>query len=184
MNKNSQGFTLIELLLVVALMAISVGITGDILISLIRSYNKSNVLNEIEQNANFVSQKLIKELRNADRIDEIDSTPGLMLNEVATQITFTNNSGEIIIYVVDTAPPDDGVMKMSVDGTESPLTVNEPPSGVSITCITGNECFKLLSISPQVVQIGISIKQAGNPSNLVFTGDITIEDTVVVRETY
>ena len=67
MNKknNQKGFTLIEMLLVVLLLALTVGLTIDMLLSLIRSNTKTQVINEIEQQANFVTLKLEKELRDA-----------------------------------------------------------------------------------------------------------------------
>ena len=64
----TKGFTLIELLLVVGLLALTVGITSDILLSIVRTYNKTQVTNEIEQQANFVSLKLEKEIRNAQTV--------------------------------------------------------------------------------------------------------------------
>ena len=58
-NMNAKkGYTLIELMLVIALLALTAGVTGDIIISLVRSYSKTQVANEIEQNAGFVSLKL------------------------------------------------------------------------------------------------------------------------------
>ena len=63
--KNKAGFTLVEMVLVVGLLAISFGVTSDILISLVRSQTKSRVMNGIEQQANFVSLSIEKELRNA-----------------------------------------------------------------------------------------------------------------------
>ena len=103
-DQNAQnGFTLIELLLVVGLLALSVGITSDILISLVRSYSKSQVINEIEQNANFVSQKLEKELRNAANIDAIDTDTTLNDLPGGSSITFTDRKGDQIVYRLNTS---------------------------------------------------------------------------------
>jgi len=41
------------------------GLTSDMLISLLRSNTKTQVINEIEQQANFVSLKIEKELRDS-----------------------------------------------------------------------------------------------------------------------
>ncbi len=187
LKRKQNGFTLVELLLVVALTALTVGVTGDILVSLIRSFSKSQVLNEIEQNANFVSQKLTKELRNATQVRRLDpagASPPLV-GDSFNEIEFTDNSGSNnIIYKVGA----DGVMtRDSGDGNlDQPLTVNTPPTGVTVSCIAPNACFTLIEDAPQVIQISLSIEQAdaGSPTSKIFKGEITIEDTIVVRDTY
>lgn len=182
-STRNSGFTLIELLLVVALMSIAVGVTGDILVSLIRSYNKTQVLNEIEQNANFVFQKLSKELRNATqivRLDPIGASPpnaGDSFNE----IEFLDKNGNSIIYKVTAG----GVITRDIGGGDQALTINSPPNGVTASCIGGGtDCFTLISSTPQVVEISVVIEQAGSPLQRVFQGEITIEDTIVIRDTY
>ena len=181
-NTNRQrGFTLIELLLVIALMAIAVGVTSDILVTLIRSFNKGQVLNEIEQSANFVSQKMGKELRNANEItalDPADPTP-MQVGDVGTEITFLDSQGASINYSIAS-----GVINRDAGTGATPLTSNAPPTGVSVSCIVSNECFKLLETNPQVIQIGIAMSQATGTGSVVFEGDVTIEDTIVIRDTY
>ena len=51
---KQKGFTLVELLIVVSIIIIVVGVTGDIILSLVRSYSKTQITNEIEQNAKNV----------------------------------------------------------------------------------------------------------------------------------
>ncbi len=181
---KQKGFTLIELLLVIALMSIAVGVTGDILVSLIRSYNKSNVLNEIEQNANFVSQKLGKELRNATQVVSLDpvgaSPPNL--GDAFNEIEMLDRNGTAITYKVTVG----GVITRKVGaGADENLTINSPPNGVKASCIGGaTNCFTLIGTSPQVVKISIRIEQSGSPTSKVFQGNIDIEDTIVIRDTY
>jgi len=181
MKKN--GFTLIELLLVVALTALAVGVTGDILVSLIRGYNKTNVINEIEQNANFISQKMNKEIRNAVQITQLDSagTSPPTQGESGNEVTFIDRDGISINYTV----ANDVITRnydVSGGGTDEALNINNPPNGVKVSCPTA--CFTLLEDNPQVLQISIMIEQAGDPSTVVFKGDIMLEDTVVIRDTY
>ena len=75
------GFTLVELLIVVALVIISAGVTSDIILTLIRSYNKTRISNEIEQNGNFVILRLERELRDASNVDTTQSS--------STKLVFT-----------------------------------------------------------------------------------------------
>jgi len=187
LKKKQNGFTLVELLLVVALMALAVGVTGDILISLIRSFSKSTVLNEIEQNANFVSQKLTKELRNATQVvrldDDVAALP-LSVGDTFNEIEFIDNSGSNnIIYKV---VADGRITRDSGDGSgDQDLTVNTTTTGVTVSCIGGGDaCFTLIGDAPQVIQISLSIEQAGTPGSKIFEGEITIEDTIVIRDTY
>jgi len=177
---KNKGFTLIELLLVVALTSLAVGVTGDILVSLIRGYNKTNVINEIEQNANFISQKINKELRNAAQITQLDPTgdsPPLQ-GETGNEVTFVDRDGITINYKVE-----NDVMTRNYDGGgDEALNINNPPNGVTISCDT--PCFTLLEDNPQVLEISIKVEQAGSPSTVVFQGDIMLEDTIVIRDTY
>jgi prepilin-type N-terminal cleavage/methylation domain-containing protein len=179
MKKN--GFTLVELLLVVALTALAVGVTGDILVSLIRGYNKTNVINEIEQNANFISQKMNKEIRNAVEIVQLDTagTSPPTQGETSTEVTFVDRDGITINYTI----ANDIITRNYDSGGDEPLNINLPPNGVKVSC-PGGVCFTLLEDNPQVLQISIMIEQAGDPSTVVFQGDIMIEDTVVIRDTY
>jgi len=176
--KKNYGFTLVELLLVVALTSLAVGVTGDILVSLIRGFNKSNVITEIEQNANFVSQKLNKELRNAAQVTDLGGIAPPLQGTTGDTISLVDRDGFDITYSIA-----NGILFRDYDGGgNDPLTANDPPRGVTVTCPTS--CFTLLEDQPQVVQISIQIEQAGTPSTVVFKGEINLEDTVVIRNTY
>lgn len=65
---NAKGFTLIELLVVIVVLSIIAGVSSSIFLSVIRSNNKANIINEIQQNGNFVLQSLEATVRNARAI--------------------------------------------------------------------------------------------------------------------
>ncbi len=159
---EAEGFTLIELLLVIGLLVLSVGITTDIVLTLVRSYSKTQISNEIEQNANFVFLKLGKELKNAQLVNSV----------TATTIQFTNKDNTVINYEVTGN-------KVLRDGV--PLTNNDPIGGVDVSC-NGN-CFTQTGTNPTIIKLNIKFKQAGSPS-IAFTGSIDLTDTIVVRGTY
>ena len=173
---NNRGFTLIELLVVVSLTIIVVGVTGDIVISLVRSYNKTQITNEVEQNANFIITKLEKELRNATSVS----------NLTATELEFvrglpTGNS-ETITYTIK----DDGTIVREIGGSglgEVLLVNNTPPGGVYL--IPGTSVFTDGSFAggPTVVKINLSLRQIGDPT-VQFTQNIDLESTIVVRGSY
>jgi prepilin-type N-terminal cleavage/methylation domain-containing protein len=170
-NKQ-KGFTLIELLLVVALLAISVGVTNDILISLIRTNNKTQVMNEIEQQSNFLSLKMEKELRNARTV----TTPSE--DGSGDTLLFTTRDGNTIQYELIS-----GIIYRTFNsGGAVAATSNASPGGVVAECPEG--CFTTNGSNPQVVNININFSQAQQGVGNSYTGKIGIKSTIVIRNTY
>jgi prepilin-type N-terminal cleavage/methylation domain-containing protein len=172
-KNKKNGFTLIELLLVIALLAISVGVTNDILISLIRANNKTQVMNEIEQQSNFLSLKIEKELRNASSVDIPDS-----VDESSTILQFNTKDDETITYDVTSGV----VYRNGV-----PITSNISPGGIIASCSGEggtNDCFSLSGVDPQVVNINIDFTQAQSGPSNSYTGKVGIKSTIVLRNTY
>jgi prepilin-type N-terminal cleavage/methylation domain-containing protein len=181
---SQKGFTLVELLLVIALLAISVGITGDIMLSLVRSFSKTQVLTEIEQQSNFVSLKLEKELKGASTI--IRPTAGLG----SDVLTFESASNTVSYGVVDNIiyrASGDYDTSGDVRTNGSPLTSDESPGGVHVTCASG-ECFLRENASdterPQVLTLQMIFDQAQSTGIGSFTGQVNLNKTVVLRRSY
>jgi prepilin-type N-terminal cleavage/methylation domain-containing protein len=174
---NQQGFTLVELLIVVALLAISVGVTNDILISLIRSNNKTQVMNEVEQQSNFISLKIEKELRNARMVN----TPAAGAN--GTVLNFSTRDGNTIEYEVGSSS---GVVTRKFNNEPSiNVTSNDKPGGVLATCVGGADtCFSVSGVNPQIVNINVDFTQAQPGFGNSYSGKIGIKSTIVIRNTY
>lgn len=169
---KNKGFTLIELVLIIGLLVLTVGVSGDIIITLIRSYNKTQVMNEIEQSADFVLLKLEKELRSSEAVSSTNTT-----------LDFTDKFGRPVTYrvldnVISRDYDDEGFTAL----TDSTFL----GGGVSITC-PSNVCF-LVSGSPegsQAVRITIDFSQSAEATNLrIFEGEVSIDTTIVARGTY
>jgi prepilin-type N-terminal cleavage/methylation domain-containing protein len=179
--KNQQGFTLIEMIIVVVLLAVTVGMTSDILMSLVRSNTKTQVLNEIEQQANFVSLKLEKELRDA-----IDAT----VSDGGATLKFTRR-GDVSEEVTYHFSESDGVgILQRVVGTYDvntnpyvPVTSSASPGGVNISCLNGS-CFAVVGTNPKVVKINMLFEQAQSSAGVSYSGSAKIESSIVIRSTY
>lgn len=173
---SAQGFTLIELLVVVSLIIIVVGVSGDIIVSLVRSYSKTQITNEVEQNANFVMTKLEKELRNANSVASITSE----------ELQFTRNLSAGGVETITYTIKPDGTMVREVAGSglgEVLLVNNSSPEGVYV--IPGSSFFTDETVlgGPTVVKINLSFRQIGNPV-VQFTQNVSLESTVIVRGSY
>jgi len=186
-KKQAQGFTLIELLLTVALLAIAVGVTSDILVTLIRSYNKTQVTNEIEQQANFFVLKLEKDIRNARRIDVAPTAPfttdatSITMNRLDTTNTpmmYSVAGGVISRTYLNTG----GCPTTPNTAGTCPLTNTTGAGAITVSCPTGS-CFTVTGTSPQVLTVAMRFQQ-NNGAGVNFNGQIDINTTIVLRNTY
>ncbi len=170
MKKNQGGFTLVEMLLVVLLLALTMGLTSDMLISLLRSNTKTQVINEIEQQANFVSLKIEKELR-----DSIDvKIPGG--GSSGDSIELTLRSGSKVTYRLQ-----GNVLQRSITGSFVPITSNSSPGGV---VVSGSPVFTITGSNPKVVKLNMLFSQAQSGAGASYKGSIKLEPSIVIRSSY
>ncbi len=169
MQKNNKGFTLVELLVVIGLLGISIGVTNDILTSLVRSYSKTQVKNELEQQANFLGLKLEREIRSANDI----VTPAGSYSS----LTIQKSDNTTVIYSLSSE-----VMNITYPGPSTfPVTSKTGTGGVKVECPGG--CFTVSGTTPKTVTINITMTPATG-SGATFTGSATINTTVTVRNSY
>jgi prepilin-type N-terminal cleavage/methylation domain-containing protein len=168
-----RGFTLIELLLVIALIGIAVGVTTDILLSLVRSYSKTEIINNIEQNANFVSQKLEAELREAISASLIDSSTLEIVHEDKTVRYRKTNT------TIERATNSSG----NGTFTYSPLTQDIDPGGTAVSCGSSG-CFTVTGTSPIIVSFSFVFEEPSSISSGSFSGSVDTKSTIVIRNTY
>jgi len=179
MTKKNGGFTLVELLVTVALITITVGVTGDIVLSLIKSYNKTQITNEIEQNANFIMAKLEKELHNAINITS-PVTPG----GAVKIIKFTRDIAGTVVeitYEIKTISGIGTIVRKEGAGSKYALVNNDIINGVDLSY--ANSYFTLVRTDPDVVQVHMVFRQVGSPSQS-FVGDVTLDSAIVLRGSY
>lgn len=172
---KNKGFTLIELVLMIGLLVITAGVSSDIILTLIRSYNKTQISNEIEQNADFVLLKLQKELRNASGIASVPNGQTLI---------FSNAAGAQITYTVNTAL---GVITRRVGaGTIFNLVdTSFVGGGVQVQCGSSGSCFSVTGGSVVGIDLVFSnISPAAATGRTEFTGTVPVKTTVVIRGSY
>ncbi len=170
-NEKLAGFTLIELLLVIALLGITVGLTTDILLSLTRSYGKTQILSDVEQSANFATQKLEKELRKATNVSVLSNVAIVRFSDGSCSF-YRVQSNEL--QRLNTA-------NCLVAGTYEGLTKNVS-GGVAVAC--SGSCFTVTGTSPQIFSYSLVFAQPTTVTGINFSAQVISKNTIVIRNTY
>ena len=89
--KNNQGVTLIELLVTISLIGILVGVSGDLLFTIFRSFNKSSTIVNIQEEGNAVLNKIKTDAINASSV-----------TVTGNQMTLVTEAKQIIYEITDT----------------------------------------------------------------------------------
>ncbi len=176
----NKGFTLIELLVSVSVTAIIVAVGGDIFLSVIRSYNKSNITNEVEQNGSYALTLMEREIRNASRIVSPVSS--------GTQSFITledplNNRTEYFFAAGSGAGDtclNGSVQKRLADATEQVLTNTSRIEGINVTALSFSVTRN--DPAPPSVTINLAINQGcGASSRIDYQSSINLTTTVSLR---
>lgn len=177
---NSLGFTLVELLVVIGLIAVTAGVSSDIVLNIVRSYSKTKVTNEIDQIANFVFLKIEKELKTALSITSPSS------GSPSETLSFTKTINNSIREVVYEKTVEGGIRRKvnstpgADDGTFEDLFEVSPTSPV----ISNSDVFTLVNASPAAVRVKFLFIQNSANGSPIFSGNISLEQTIVLRGTY
>lgn len=178
-----RGFTLIEILVVIGILSIVGTVIGGILIASFRSYNKSDVLRNIEQQGNYVLDLVTRRLKNA-RIVELTG---------CNQIDITTFSGtrESFTIVAATSTVNGHVLYNNSDhGGGSPITNSSwDENGVNVLFSPG-VCTGSLSshfavdtgVTPNRVTIQLVIEQSASlPEKVDYEASLTFKTTLSLR---
>lgn len=199
--KNKLGFTLIELVIAIGILGVIGFVLTDIMTQSLRTENKSNMVNQIQQNGKTALDKISNEIRQAENI----VCPVLPLNQtlVKTNTLVIFKQGEYTRFKfhapstdqngfigIDNLPQ--GSFDCSVMTAQSPtvssLTNIDKINGVSIEQTSDTEQIFIRNKAAgykDTISIKFRAKQAINagtlPENTVGDNGVLFQTTVQTR---
>ncbi|MDP2874214.1 MAG: type II secretion system protein [bacterium] len=175
MQKRNRGFTLIEILIVIALMAVLTGAGADLFVNSLKAYQKSQIMNQLSQNGNYVMSTVLNTARSADEIS-IDE-------ETHSVLTITDEDVQTVFRIKAGAQSVGVITKQVGGGTEETITNLSPTSGVDV--VPGDSRFDVTTNPPQTLTVTLKIRQAPNtPLNRAYETAITLTNSVIIRGEY
>lgn len=169
---NKKGFTLLELLVVTAILGVLIGISSTVFISILRSQNKTNITNEVRQNATLAIDLFERDVRSAS-----DINPRIPNNIVTLEGA---DNGFEVVWECEEIPGDNGVLKRN--GVS--VTNTEKQTGVGIDC-GGPGAFTFVvsdSSAPIVTMRFDALQGVDAPSRADYEIKLAFETTVGVRD--
>lgn len=180
MKKN--GFTMIELLVVLAVLGIIAAIGGEILMTVIRTYNKANIIGELQQNGNYVLSQLEEEIRESGAVSQTSSHDLTVVRRDESTVTYSfiepSGSGGTCV---------NGRLERSLDGGAAQVMTNtDNKGGINVIFTTPDpSAFEVDATSiPNKVNITLKISQACNASTRIDYQAETVLKTTVSLRTY
>ncbi len=170
-KEKMLGFTLVELLVSISLLAISVGISSDIIVSLVRTFGRTQIFHDTEQTVNFLFLKLQNDLKNS-----LSSEVNLDGNE----LTMLRRNDVRITYTVTEDDPPNVTRQVGTGDPVNLIDTQSPIGGIRISCENG--CFERVSTTPHSIRINMTFSQSTGIG--LFDSEISIEDTFVLRGSY
>ncbi len=153
--KNFSGFTLVELLVTVGLVLIIGTIGTSVIASILRSYNKAHIINEIEQNGNYVLSLMESQIRNAA---SVSPTSGDVL-----LLTVTPQDGSPYAFEMDTEFSGTGATDSIgvVEKGSEVITNDDLTNGIDVVIDSGTPAnASHFSVDGNKVKIVLKLQQA------------------------
>lgn len=167
---KNKGFTLIELLVVVAILGVLAVTSSQIVVSVLRSQNKSAVENEVKQNGDLLINKFERDVRNAQSITPNGTT--------ATTITLqlVGTAGTIGWQCTATQ-----IQRRVNSGSWQDVVNTDPRTGVRRDGVCN---FRITSREPHLVTFEFRLRQGDlAPNQAEFKISVPFRTSVGVRGT-
>ena len=175
-TNRERGFTLVELLVGMAILIVVATIGGDLIFNVIRSYNKANILAEIEQNGNHTMSIMEQQIRNAASVDPFASPSSSITLHTHQEkdITFSQ------VTVAGSSCNNGAIMRNSGSG-DTPITNTNEINGVNVSELTFTS-----DGGGNMITIKMVLEEAcGAPTRREFqVNPVTLTTTVVLRSSY
>lgn len=169
--KNKLGFTLIELLVVISLLGITAGIASDLILSVIRAYNKANIISEIEQSGSYAMSIIEQRVRDSESVVR----PACESSSDSIEVLRGTES------IVFSRSEYSGIGVIEKDG--DPITNTTAQSGVNVTNLSFS--VSCSANAPPVVSIVMDLSNVGGTGvRKEFQASSTLRTTVSLRGAY
>lgn len=163
-----KGFTLIELLVATAIIGVLAVMATTIFSSILRSQNKTAIINEVRQNGNIVIDKFDREVKQAQLVCVVPATPDCGGTRQSVNVTI--GSGTITWDCASADFTRNGVPVINTD-LDNGVRVD---AGCSFT-VTGKVANR-----PQMVTLNFTLSQRNSPTQ-EFQATSEFEVTVGTR---
>lgn len=163
---KEKGFTLIEMLVAVSIVAILSTLSTEVVLSLVRSSNKTAVTNEAKQNGQTILDTFEKDVRSAKLVSLVSSTD--------LHLTMLNDS------TVDYVCGSGGVRNDYISRGGQIITNDDPDNGVNVQA--GSCVFTVSSSSPPLVKFNFTLTEPKNKA-LIASGRQEFKITVPFETT-
>ena len=154
----------------------------SVITSILRSYNKAHIINEIEQNGNYVLSLMESQIRNAA---SVSPTSGDVL-----LLTVTPQDGSPYVFEIGTETTGTGALDSIgvVKKGNEVITNDDLTNGVDVVIDSGtpaNASHFSVSVGGNKVKIVLKLQQAPKaPGRIDYQAETTLQTTVVVRGGY
>ena len=163
---KTKGFTLIELLVTTAVMGLLAVVSANIISSVLKSQNKTAMVNEVRQNGDLVIAKFERDVRQAQGI-----TGGVFSVNLDVD-------GTSVVWACANEGGTSGVFRRAT----RVVTNDDPERGVSVYGCSFNVSGNPGTGTPQIVRLVFNLRQAvGAPQRAEFGVDEPFQATVGTR---
>ena len=145
MKRN--GFTLIELLIVTAVVSVLAVLSAQIVVSVLRSQNKTAAINNVRQNGDHVLNAIERDIRQSESIRY--AWPGYPFFTAIKLVIATSSGTATVVWACKTVAGGPRYIGRQVgSGPLIPVRSNDPDTGTDV-----ETCAEVFRISPEPMPI-------------------------------